>query len=93
MCDALIFYDLFNRLFALFYLFHSLSFLIPWSQVKHSVGKMDKGYFLFDNLVITPHTGDIVGSKRMVADLFVENLGRWQRGEPLLGEVDPERGY
>jgi hypothetical protein len=26
-------------------------------------------------------------------DLFVENLGRFQRGEPLLNLVDPGAGY
>jgi phosphoglycerate dehydrogenase-like enzyme len=45
------------------------------------------------NLVITPHTGDIQGWQRKVAELFCENLERWLEGAPLRNLVDPERGY
>lgn len=43
-------------------------------------------------LVITSHTAawsrpeDVVG-------VFLENLGRWRRGEPLAGVIEPVRGY
>ena len=46
-----------------------------------------------ENLIITPHTGDIRGAKKRVAELFVKNLDLWQREEPLLNPVDPVRGY
>ena len=46
-----------------------------------------------DNLVITPHTGDIRGARKKVVELFLENLSRWKEGNPLLNIVDPERGY
>jgi phosphoglycerate dehydrogenase-like enzyme len=45
------------------------------------------------NLVITPHTGDIQGWQRKVAELFCKNLERWLQGDALLNLVDPERGY
>jgi phosphoglycerate dehydrogenase-like enzyme len=41
-------------------------------------------------VVVTPHSaagGD--GRLGRAADLFVENLGRYRRGEPLVHEVDP----
>ena len=30
---------------------------------------------------------------RRAAERFLENLGRWEKGEPLLGQVDLELGY
>jgi phosphoglycerate dehydrogenase-like enzyme len=45
------------------------------------------------NLVITPHTGDIQGWQRKVAELFCDNLERWLEGAPLRNLVDPDRGY
>jgi phosphoglycerate dehydrogenase-like enzyme len=46
------------------------------------------------NLVITPHTSGYRPTHwDDVADLFVENVRRWDAGEPLLWRVDPARGY
>lgn len=46
------------------------------------------------NLVITPHTSGYRPSHwDDVADLFVENVRRWDAGQPLLWPVDPVRGY
>jgi phosphoglycerate dehydrogenase-like enzyme len=45
------------------------------------------------NLVITPHTGDILGWREKVAELFCDNLERRLSGEPLKNVVDPDRGY
>jgi len=46
------------------------------------------------NLVLTPH---ISGYRSThwddVAELFVENVRRWDAGQPLLWTVDPARGY
>jgi phosphoglycerate dehydrogenase-like enzyme len=46
------------------------------------------------NVIITPHTSALSprSSARLV-ECFCENLRRWLRGEPLLNEVDLERGY
>jgi phosphoglycerate dehydrogenase-like enzyme len=45
------------------------------------------------NLVITPHTGDILGWQNRVVELFCANLKRWRDGVPLENLVDPDRGY
>jgi phosphoglycerate dehydrogenase-like enzyme len=46
------------------------------------------------NLIITPHTS---ASSKLTTDLawsiLAENLGRFQRGEPLMNVVDKHRGY
>ncbi len=47
-----------------------------------------------DNCLITPHTSNTwVMAEPLFAQRVVENLGRYQRGEPLLGVVDPALGY
>jgi phosphoglycerate dehydrogenase-like enzyme len=46
------------------------------------------------NLIISPHmSGDHTGSQREIAGLFMRNLERFQRGEPLLNVVDKRLGY
>ena len=44
------------------------------------------------NLTLTPHVASI-SDPAVVARQVVENLGRLQRGEPLLHPVDPARHY
>jgi phosphoglycerate dehydrogenase-like enzyme len=40
------------------------------------------------NVLVTPHNSPAsAGNDRRVYELFLENLVRWQRGEPLLNEV------
>jgi D-2-hydroxyacid dehydrogenase (NADP+) len=40
------------------------------------------------NVIVTPHTsGDTQLAKRRVEEIFIDNLGRWMRGEPLRNEV------
>lgn len=44
--------------------------------------------------LITPHnSGDFVGWRRALVELFAENLARWQAGEPLDNIVDKTMGY
>jgi len=46
------------------------------------------------NVIVTPHAASSslhVAGRTMAA--FLENLGRWKRGEPLRNLVDPEAGY
>lgn len=43
-------------------------------------------------LLLTGHTSAPTDPTAMVA-LFLDNLGRWQRGEDLRGQVDFSRGY
>jgi phosphoglycerate dehydrogenase-like enzyme len=46
------------------------------------------------NLIISPHmSGDIVGWRDALAELFVENFGRWLAGDELLNVVDKNLGY
>jgi phosphoglycerate dehydrogenase-like enzyme len=46
------------------------------------------------NLVISPHmSGDFVGWLDALAELFVENFGRWLAGDKLLNVVDKKLGY
>jgi phosphoglycerate dehydrogenase-like enzyme len=46
------------------------------------------------NTLITPHTASFAGDYwAPVVDLFLENLARFKRGEPLLNVVDKQLGY
>jgi phosphoglycerate dehydrogenase-like enzyme len=46
------------------------------------------------NLLISPHmSGDFVGWLAVLAELFVENFGRWLAGDELLNVVDKKLGY
>jgi phosphoglycerate dehydrogenase-like enzyme len=46
------------------------------------------------NLIISPHmSGDFVGWLDTLAELFVENFGRWLAGDELLNVVDKNLGY
>jgi phosphoglycerate dehydrogenase-like enzyme len=46
------------------------------------------------NVLITPHvSGSNPHYDRRVTDLFLDNLTRYLRGEPLRNQVDLERGY
>ncbi len=47
-----------------------------------------------DNCLITPHTSNTwVMAEPLFAERVVDNIGRYRRGEPLLGRVDPALGY
>ena len=40
------------------------------------------------NVIVSPHNSAAAsGNDRRVYEIFMDNLGRWQRGEPLLNEV------
>lgn len=47
-----------------------------------------------ENVILSPHCSAVYADWAMQAfELFLENLGRWREGKPLLNRVDPERGY
>lgn len=47
-----------------------------------------------DNVLVSPHmSGDTVGWKDTLAQVFVANFQRWTDGEPLQNVVDKDRGY
>jgi D-2-hydroxyacid dehydrogenase (NADP+) len=44
------------------------------------------------NVLVTPHnSGAAAGNDERVLEIFLDNLGRWQRGAPLVNEVAPTR--
>jgi phosphoglycerate dehydrogenase-like enzyme len=46
------------------------------------------------NVLITPHSASFAGDYwTPVVDLFLENVARFRRGEPLINVVDKTRGY
>ncbi len=54
----------------------------------------DNPLWQMENAIITPHSG--VGgdpADKIVIDIFINNLGRFQRGETLINIVDKKAGY
>ena len=48
----------------------------------------------FENVVISPHCSSVYdGWEKVSAQMFVDNLSRWRRGDALMNIVDPTRGY
>ena len=46
------------------------------------------------NVILTPHlSGRTVKYWDLALDIFIENLERWKKGQPLLNVVDTKRGY
>ena len=46
------------------------------------------------NVIISPHCSSVYADwEKASFDLFLQNLGRWMRGEDLINIVDPARGY
>ena len=47
-----------------------------------------------ENVIISPHCSSVFAEWEQASfDLFLQNLGRWMRGERLVNIVDPVRGY
>lgn len=54
----------------------------------------DSPLWAMENVLISPHmSGDVVGWKDMLVELFVDNLTRYRDGRELRNVVDKERGY
>ena len=55
---------------------------------------VDSELYTTPNIIVTPHTSWSSGRvlDRSI-ELFCDNLGRFQRGEPLSNLVDPNAGY
>jgi phosphoglycerate dehydrogenase-like enzyme len=46
------------------------------------------------NVIISPHSASTVESEnRLITDLFIENIGRFLAGEPLINLLDVEKQY
>ena len=60
----------------------------------HEPLALDHPFWDLPGMIVSPHmSGDFVGWKRALSELFLENFGRWLDGRPLLNIVDKERGY
>ncbi len=45
-------------------------------------------------VIVSPHmSGDVVGWREELVELFIRNLHRYRDGDPLLNVVDKQRGY
>lgn len=54
----------------------------------------DSPLWQLENLLISPHCSSVYdGWNEESFEMFLGNLGRWLRGEPLENVVDPGRGY
>jgi len=54
----------------------------------------DSPLWRLPNVLITPHSASFRSDYwRPTVDLFLDNIGRFLRGEPLVNVVDPGRGY
>ena len=54
----------------------------------------DSPLWTLPNVILTPHVaGEPADYARRVADVFLDNIARWRRHEPLRNVVDFERGY
>ena len=47
-----------------------------------------------DNVLMSAHmAGDFIGWREALIDQFIDNLARWQAGEPLFNRVSKKHGY
>ncbi|MEL6451974.1 MAG: D-2-hydroxyacid dehydrogenase [Pseudomonadota bacterium] len=54
----------------------------------------DSPLWALDNVILSPHCSSVYdGWADASFDLFLDNLNRWQAGQPLRNVVDPARGY
>ena len=54
----------------------------------------DSPLWALDNVIISPHCSSVYADWEEASfRLFLDNLGRWIRGEGLVNIVDPTRGY
>ncbi|MCL4187174.1 MAG: D-2-hydroxyacid dehydrogenase [Rhodobacteraceae bacterium] len=62
----------------------------------HSIEPLppDSPFWGLPNVIITPHHGAVTaGTRRRGVEIFLDNLGRFLRGEPLRNLVDKAAGY
>ncbi|SFJ00784.1 Phosphoglycerate dehydrogenase [Amycolatopsis sacchari] len=55
---------------------------------------VDHPLWTLDNVVISPHmSGDFVGWRNTLVEVFADNFARWRDGRPLRNVVDKQLGY
>ena len=65
-----------------------------WEVRKEALRRSAAYLSGLDNVLITPHNAGAMRDYTGAAlELFLDNLGRFVRGEPLRNVVDKERGY
>ncbi len=51
-------------------------------------------FWAMENVIVSPHSADLItNSREMSVEFFVENFGRFTRGEPLKNIVNKHAGY
>jgi phosphoglycerate dehydrogenase-like enzyme len=54
----------------------------------------DSPLWTMPQVIVSPHmSGDVVGWREELVDLFADNLQRWRHDQPLRNVVDKARGY
>ncbi|EME53286.1 D-2-hydroxyacid dehydrogenase [Amycolatopsis decaplanina] len=54
----------------------------------------DSPLWTMENVLISPHmSGDFVGWRNTLVEVFADNFRRWRAGEPLRNVVDKQLGY
>jgi len=54
----------------------------------------DSPFWSLDSVILSPHCSSVYDGWDLASfDMFIENLGRWRRDEPLRNIVNPARGY
>lgn len=55
---------------------------------------VDSPLWTMENVLISPHmSGDFVGWRNTLVEVFADNFRRWRAGEPLRNVVDKQLGY
>ncbi|RZQ60909.1 D-2-hydroxyacid dehydrogenase [Amycolatopsis suaedae] len=54
----------------------------------------DNPLWTMDNVLVSPHmSGDVVGWRNTLVEVFTDNFTRWCEGQPLRNVVDKQLGY
>nr|WP_170160573.1 D-2-hydroxyacid dehydrogenase [Prauserella muralis] len=54
----------------------------------------DSPLWTMDNVLVSPHmSGDVVGWRNALVEVFTDNFWRWREGRPLRNVVDKDLGY
>ena len=55
---------------------------------------VDNPLWVMDNVIVSPHMcGDFYEHYKVIAETFLENLGRYRSGEPMLNVIDKTAGF
>jgi phosphoglycerate dehydrogenase-like enzyme len=61
---------------------------------EHEPLPADSPFWALGNVLLSPHSASTVRTEnRDLVELFIENMGRWRRGEPMRNLYDSVEGY